>query len=346
MASVIEDHLKTGNFLSLYLLYGEESYLKSHYCRRLAGGAVAKGTESFNLHLFDGELNLSRFAAALGNMPLMSEKKCVILRDIDPDALGADEWEELEQALAAVPEECILILHFDAVAPDKRGKRWKRLLAICREKGVAAEMGRLPAGELARWVEKRVRQNGCRISREMAGRLIETCGRDMTRLCGEIDKLCAFASGGEIGPNQMDALSVKPLEASVYDLARAITAGNTARCLRILDELFYKKEEPVMILAVLSGAFCDLYRAKTALESGATQKQIESDFNYRGKEFRVGNALRDCRRQSAPFLSESLKILMKTDERLKSSRTDKRVVLEQLIFEMDALRKRMNRDTR
>ena len=54
-----------------------------------------------------------------------------------------------------------------------------------------------------------------------------------------------------------------------------------------------------------------------------------SDFAYRGKEFRLRNAARDCARLSVSMLRECLEVLAEADTRLKSSRADKRVVLEE-----------------
>lgn len=55
----------------------------------------------------------------------------------------------------------------------------------------------------------------------------------------------------------------------------------------------------------------------------------DGGFQYRGKEFRLRNAARDASRLSIDVLRRSLDTLAQADLRLKSSRTDKRVVLEQ-----------------
>jgi DNA polymerase-3 subunit delta len=130
------------------------------------------------------------------------------------------------------------------------------------------------------------------------------------------------------------------MTSSIYDLAKAVIANRLDIGMSILGELFYKKEEPVIILSALSGAFCDLYRAKVATLSGVADSFIIADFNYRGREFRIRNALRDCRNVDVIFLSSCLTLLMKADARIKSTRVSKRLVLEQLIVEISRVGRR------
>ncbi|HCA30289.1 MAG TPA: DNA polymerase III subunit delta, partial [Ruminococcaceae bacterium] len=56
---------------------------------------------------------------------------------------------------------------------------------------------------------------------------------------------------------------------------------------------------------------------------------LADDFPYRGREFRLRNAARDCERIPLPVLRKSLEVLADADRTLKSSRADKRTVLEQ-----------------
>lgn len=338
-AEVLRKDIKDRSFKRLYLLWGEEDYLKTQYCARLTGAAVAKGMESFNLHRFYGDsFDLKAFAEAVTNMPLMSEYKCVVLRDIAPESFGQSQWKDFTALLAEIPEGCVVILHFDALRPDKRSSRFKSLLTLAQKHGAAVELTKPTQGELEKWTYQKISQNGASIAPACLRYLLEYCGGDMNSLANEIEKLTAYANGGEIVKEDVDSLAVRPLSASVYDLSKAILAGNAARAYKILDGLFYQKEEPVVILATLSGAFCDLYRAKMAVQSGASQAEVERDFNYKGREFRVRNALRDCRATSLGYLERSLDLLFEADRKLKSSPVDKRVLFDELVAGILGLR--------
>ena len=100
------------------------------------------------------------------------------------------------------------------------------------------------------------------------------------------------------------------LETTVFVLSKALVAGRYDQAYRQLDLLLYQKEEPVMILAVLSSAYVDLYRVKVALESGVAPFQLSQSFPYKGKEFRLRNAERDVRNMSMEQLRQSLRLIL------------------------------------
>lgn len=333
---IIQEQLKIGRFKGIYVLYGEEDYLKSFYCNRIIKKAIAKDFESFNLQKFDAyNFDLPHIIAAINNMPLMSDCKCVVLKDIDLNDINAADWKELLSALKALPAECIVIFHFNAVKLDvKKSDRAKALITLAQKNGVVADIGRMTQRDLERAIGKIIAKNGCSISDSNLIYFLEICGHDMNNLINEAEKLCAYANKSEILKQHIDELAIKPISSSIYDLAKAIVNGNNEKGMQLLDELFYQNLEPVVILSALSGAFCDLYRAKSAMQQGATQKDIESDFNYRGTEFRIKNAIRDCRNIDISFLKRSLDLLIEADEKLKSSRTENRIILELLLTQM------------
>jgi DNA polymerase-3 subunit delta len=345
----IRDQLKIGRFKGIYVLYGEEDYLKSLYCNRIIKKAINKDFESFNLQKFDAyNFDIPHILAAINNMPLMSDFKCVLLKDVDINDLAAAEWKELLTSLKSLPSECIVIFLFNAVKLDvKKSDRAKALITLAQKNGVVAEIMRMTQGDLERAIGKMIAKNDCSISDKNLAYFLDTCGHDMNNLINEVEKLCAYAKNStftennEILKQHIDELSIKPISSSIFDLAKAIVNGNSEKGIQLLDELFYQNLEPVVILSALSGAFCDLYRAKAATEQGATQEDIETDFFYKGTEFRIKNALRDCRNIDMSFLKRSLDLLLEADEKLKSTSTDNRIVLELLLTQM-AMGKRRN----
>lgn len=331
---LLKQQTKTGKFANLYVIYGEEDYLKAFYYKKMLKKAVGN-FEEFNLQKFDGDsLDLAQIAAAVNNLPLMNEYKCVVIKDLVPDKMRTGDWKELQGIYKSVPPECILIFYFDSVKPNpKKDARFKSLLGTANKLGAAALVERPESRDILKFVAKRAEADGCEIDADTAGYLVESCGCSLNSLACEVDKISALADG-KITREHIDALAVKPVTSSIYDLAKVVVAGRIEIGLLILNELFYKKEEPVIILSALSGAFCDLYRAKTAALSGKGESNITSDFNYRGREFRVRNALRDCRSINVNVLNICLSLLIKADSRIKSTRADKKVVLEQLIVEI------------
>ena len=67
----------------------------------------------------------------------------------------------------------------------------------------------------------------------------------------------------------------------------------------------------------------------------------ECQFDYKRKEFRIQNAMRDCKGYPLEFLRKSLKLLSEADGKLKSSRCDETIILEETITKMFYLRQKL-----
>lgn len=314
----------------VYLFYGEERYLSEVYTGRVMEKAVGDDSLSaFNLHKLDGrESDWNAIEEAAEALPLMAERSCVVVRDFDvaksPDADRVLEW------LAQPAPTCVLVFYMDTVVVDaKKNAKWKAFLAAVQKVGCAVEFPRQTPADIAKLLCSGAARRGCSLRPDTARKWVEQSGDDMTLLLGELDKLCALADGGEITPQLIETASVQRLEAKVYDLSKAILRQRYDQAYAIIHRLYAMREDPIAILAVLAGSYADLYRAKAAAAAGVPAESLSAEFGCKGREFRMKNAARDCRDLSRQTLRQSLEVLADTDTRMKSTRADKRVLLEE-----------------
>ncbi len=328
----LKKQLKEGRFARVYFLYGEESYLTAHYAAQIAAKAVGDSAlAEFNLQKFDGQsCTADEIEDAAEALPVMADRKCVVVRDFDVASGGAAAQEKVLTLVKDPPEGCVLVFWLDALEADvKKNAKWKAFLNAVDKAGAAVHFPRKTAGDITKLLCSGASRRGSALSPDNARRMQERCGSDLNLLLGELDKLSAYAEGREITREDIETLGVQNLEASVFDLSKALLQGSYAKAYSIIHRLFTMREEPVAILAVLSNAYADLYRAKVARAAGEQAESLAGAFAYRGKEFRLRNAARDSASIPLPVLRKSLETLAEADRMLKSSRTDKRVVLEQ-----------------
>lgn len=332
----LKKHIREKNFDRFYVLYGEEKYLVKHYTTQMVQKILGKGYSDFNFQVFpSGSSDVDAIADAVEALPMLADCKCVLVYDLNVEALSASGLKKLYELLEDLPETTVFIVSQSTLEMDvKKSAKWKKFLGAAQKAGCVAELSKRDTATLEKqlvgWAEKR----GNTLSRADAGWMIQLCGEDLLVLSQEMEKLCAFAKGREITRQDIDQVVTKNLETTVFVLSKALLSGRYDQAYRQLDVLFYQREEPVAILAVLSSAYVDLYRVKVALESGVSPSQLSQCFDYKGKEFRLRNAERDGRRLSIGQLRQSLRLLLEADIRLKSSRVDNRVVLEELIAQL------------
>jgi DNA polymerase-3 subunit delta len=329
----LKKQIEKSDFAKLYFLYGEEKYLVGYYAHRLMQKAGAKGPKDFNLQKFDGgDTGVDRIAAAVEALPVMAERKCVAVADLDVNAMRGAEIQKLWELLDGLPDSCVLVIYLLAFDFDeRRDKNWKKFLTKANKAGATVPIRKRTPAQLEKLLCAGAAKRGCGLSRPVAARVLGLCGTDMQTARNELEKLCAYAGSGEITSEMADLLTVKNLDARVFDLSKAILAGNSDRAYRILDQLFSQNEEPVAVLAVLSGAYLDLYRVKVSVQSGFSAAEPAKHFNYARKEFRLTHAEREAGNYSAETLRQCLNVLLEADMALKGARGDRRTVMEKLI---------------
>ncbi|WP_296626900.1 DNA polymerase III subunit delta [uncultured Negativibacillus sp.] len=343
--SQLLQNIKLGHLYRVYLLYGEEKYLKEMYLKRLIRLAAPEEFESFNLHRFDGgDLDVDALLDACEAMPFLAEQRCVVVDKFDFEGLSAKDREKISALLEDPPETTVLILVVDKEEfLPKKSAAAKKLVALCDKGGAVLELKKRSGSDLTRFVRSKLESRGCTITKDNCDLLIERCEKDMLTLSGELEKIGAYAQGKygadaqhpvAVTATMIEEVTCKTVSASVYDLSRAILADRFEKAMRILEDLIYLRYQPTAILAALSGAYLDLYIARTAKNMGQGEDAIKQNFSYKGRDFVVRNSLRDCAKYPLEVLQRSVIYLAQTDLRMKSTRADNNLLLEQAVTEL------------
>lgn len=322
----------------LYLLYGSETYLIESWAKKLTA-AFGGDFGSFNLQRLDGRrLNGDALIDAVVTLPLMATEKCVLLDDLELKGTPPAELDKLTSVLEDLPPSCVLVITGKPGAFDPKSAAGKKIIKLCGEHGCAVELGSRSAGGMTTFLRGAAKRHGCELSPEVARFILQTCETDMGTLSTEIAKICAYAGGGVITREQVEAVAIPRTEARVFDLSKAILAGNTQRAMELLRDLFYLRTDPIPILATLSMAYVDLYRARAAKDGGHSPAEVAARFGYKGREFRINNAWNS--RLSAGVLRASLQALLDADRRMKSTKVDSRILLEQVVVQLFLLQRK------
>lgn len=332
-AQLIRD-LKNGEFAPLYIISGEESYLKEYYLRQLREKVVDPAFADFNLIEFEGKgLTVEQLNEAIDSYPAMSEKKLIIVSDFDLFKPPAGFSDVLPGILGDLPEYVCLVFYYDVLdgKPDKRTKLYKTL----EKTACFAEFSHQEERELVAWLERRARALGCSIAPEDASYMIFLCGNSMTNLAGEMEKAAAHTTTGIIKKYNIDAVCSPVLDAVVFDLTDAITAGKFDRAVTLVGELIAQKNSEVMIFTTITRHIQRLYAAKLCAEARAGDKQLMEMIGSKSPYYarQIQNA---ARRVSLSWLRHAASICARTDSALKGSAVDRQKQIELALLSMAA----------
>lgn len=339
MPIILEQELKKNieskAFKSFYLLFGNDDGLKRIYLNSLIKKTVGED-DCFNFQQYSFDSDLQDVYDSTLQYPMMSEYKCVTLCDYDFEKCSESNFSRLQSIIEDLPETTVFVMWFDNVEFDeKKSSRFKKLVSACEKvDGLAVRLDHRTSSDLVRMLCAAAAKRGCKMENSTARYLIETCSADYNILKNEMDKLTAYANGALITSEMIDAVCVRSVEASIYNISRQLASKNLGKSMQLLDELLFLKVKPHVVLSVLSNAFVEMYIGRTASSAGVRPNDAAADFGYKGREFVITRAVDNARRMNERVIGLCLKEILSADTRLKSTSVDGRTVIEEMMVKL------------
>ncbi len=276
----LKQSLKEDSLGTLYVLHGEEAYLRDFYLGEIKKRILTPGLEEFNLHTIQGkDADPKVIAEAIDCLPMMSPRTMVLVTDYDIYKTSADHKEALITLLEDLPEYVCLVFVYDLL--EYKADARTKLSQVIKEKGLVVPFPHQEQGDLVDWICRRFRALDHDIDSEQARYLIFLCGDLMTTLIGEINKIGTYAKQHRITREDIDAVAVPRLDAKVFQMTDAVLRRDFDRAARILGELHTQQEAPIMILSVLGKQLRQLYTARLALENHQSTSYLMSLWNMK-----------------------------------------------------------------
>lgn len=332
---MLSKEIKSGKFSSVYLIFGDDSYLKKFYFDKICKNAF-DGDEFFNFQKFDGDSDLQEVYNAVVQFPFMSDKKCVAVTDFDFEHASKSDFDRMCEIFESVESGCTLVLRFDTVIVDaKKSAKAKKIIAAAEKcGGCACQLDHRNVQSLVKTLVNGAEKRNFILDSNVARYMIETVGDDISLLQNELEKLANYSKGNAVDKSTVDKVCVRSVEASVYDYVNEIISCNLSGALSILDDMFYMHVEPMIILYTASGVYVDMYRMFSANKGGVSREAVAQDFAYKNRAFLLGKANSNLKKFDRKRLDLSFDALLCADSRLKSFAADSRTVLEQLTVKL------------
>ncbi|KAI4443809.1 DNA polymerase III subunit delta [Schaedlerella arabinosiphila] len=267
MKSLNED-LKTGQLKQVYLLFGEEGYLKRQYRDRLTRALLPEG-DTMNYACYEGKGTEIREVIDLAEtMPFFAERRLIVFENTGFFKSGGND---LADYIKEMPESaCFLFVENEV---DKRSRLYKTVKA----KGRAVELGFQDEGTLKRWVAGLVRNENRQAGEQTIAYFLNKTGTDMENITKELEKLFCYTLGRDtITKEDVDAVCVTQISNHIFDMVDAVAQKKQRRALELYYDLLALKEPPMRILFLMIRQYRILLQVKGLLKSGYGRKEIAS----------------------------------------------------------------------
>ena len=316
----LNQDIKTGEFKQIYLLYGEEAFLKNSYKNRLKEAII--GDDTMNFARFEGKgLDVDELIRLADTMPFFAERRLILVEDSGFFKSASDA---LVQYLPSMPDTTILL--FVETEVDKRNRIYKKV----KDMGYAAVLNRQDSAQLARWAGGILTREQKKITKHTMELFLSMAGDDMENIRMELEKLISYTLGREVITDE-DVMAVCTVQVTnrIFEMVSAIVNRQPRKAMDLYEDLLTLKEPPMRILFLIARQFNQLLQVKDLMGKGMDKGTIASKLKM--QPFVVGKTMPQARQFGREQILSYVEFCVETEEAVKSGRLQDRLAVELLI---------------
>jgi DNA polymerase-3 subunit delta len=332
---LVNDALKearSGGVRPVYLIAGEEEFLRTEAVRALRAAALAGGIPGLNEdQLVAGETDVERVLALARTLPMMAPRRVVLVRGVERwDAADPESAERrvspldrlADYAASPAPETTILLV---AGKLDKR----RRLVRVAQAGGFWVACDPLSTSQLPRWIEARAAELGAKMAEGVADLVAGFVGPELAPVADALERLHLYAGSRAILEEDVTECLVRVRAATVWQLVDAVGQRDLGAALTCLDEVFEPTEGPRLV-GLLAWSTRQLLRMESALRAGASPE--EATRSAGAPSFKARQLAEQVKRTTRADLEAWLERLARVDLALKGgSKRPPKAILEHAI---------------
>lgn len=317
----IDKQIKENKFKSLYLLYGEELYLKRAYKNKLKNAIVDLGN-SINYNAFEGKnINMNQVIDLANTLPFLAEYRLIL---IENSGFFKAANEVMVDYIKEIPETTVIVFVEDEV--DKRGRLFKAVKSL----GYSTELSRQTDNKLIQWVLGMLTREKKKITEANMHLLLSKIGNDMENIEKEVDKLISYTLGRDIITTEdIETISSTQTTGKIFQMIDAMSVKNQKEALNLYYDLLTLKEPPLRILFLIARQFNLLLQVKWLSNQGVGNDAIGKQTGL--QKFLVGKYLLQAKKFKTDFLKNAVEECVETEEAIKTGRLGEQLGVELLI---------------
>lgn len=318
----IANDIKTHSFHRVYLLYGEEAYLKRSYKIQLKE-ALIRPDDTMNYHYFEGKgINPKEIIDLAETMPFFANFRFIL---IENSGFFKNSCEELATYIKEIPETCVILFVENEV--DRRGKLFKAV----KQFGYPTELNKQPEKKLIVWILSLLKKEGKKITEANMQLFLSKTGTDMELITKELEKLICYIYPREIITSEdIETICCEQTTGKIFDMMTAISEKQQKKALELYYDLLLLKEPPMRILFLLARQFNLLMQVKELSASHCDNTTISKRTGL--QTFLVGKYQNQAKPFSISVLRKAVQDCVETEEAIKTGRIDDQLGVELLLI--------------
>ncbi|MEA1973209.1 MAG: DNA polymerase III subunit delta [Candidatus Cloacimonadota bacterium] len=310
---------------SVFLIYGEDSFLKNQTLEKIQDMFVAKESRDFDYDIFFAdEHSPEKVIDQLEQYPFFSKYKIVTYKGINN--LTADKMETLAKYISDPNPTSKLFITADKI--DKRKKANKQILNDCISISCSPPYS---SKNLYGWLSKEMREQKVSMEPKARNLFVESVELDYQIAKNEFEKLILKANGKNISYSDVVETIGYSRTHNVFELQESIGKKNVHEVIKNLESLFENQESEVFIVIMLTNFFLQIWEIKVKMRENVSDFNIKKNFMKKIFYNKKDNYLTYAKNYKYKDLQKIFEYLLETDTKLKTISSVKKSILVELL---------------
>lgn len=333
--------IRGGQYLNVYLFTGPEELTKREALSALRKALLPAGLEQLNEAILEN-CSAQPIIDSAETLPVMCEKRLVVVRDWAPLVSGKGKNEEADVArmldwLKDMPESCILVFYM-TVEMDGR----KKLATALKKREGYVEFNHLSGAVLLKWCNQQLKPLEKKIGMDALNELTLMAGQDLTRLSGELKKLAAYIENApEIMPGDVRAIVSPSPDYMVFMILDHLLEGRLAQAVEVLNAELQGRSNSVGLIVMFAKQLRIDAHIKYAMEAGSDMNAVFKALGV--TPYRAKHITRQIRNIPADALEARYQSCVEANYAITSGRLNERAALDDLMIKIAMPARQQNR---
>ena len=290
--------LKAGKVSGAYLFEGVEENIKSVTLAALRKAVLADGLAELNESVMENP-SAGEIIAACETLPFASDKRLVVVRELNGTTGRSEAEERLVSYIPKVPDSCVLVIYVRGKADGR-----KKLYSAVKKKGGIVSFEPLGDAELNGWIVRVFQQNG------------KKCAPDVA--------------------NDVHAVATRSIECTVFEMVDAVVAGQRARALMLLRDMLTAGQERLGILAMLLRQYRLMQHVKIMQYEKLSRQELVKNLGI--APFAAERTMRQAQGYTGAQVRRGVEICLDTEYKVKAGQYNEDGALETAVLALLGLR--------
>lgn len=317
---VIKEHIKSNSYKPVYLLYGEEAYLKNLYKKKLKDGIMGNQDEMNYAHFEGKGIDITKIVEIADTLPFFADRRLVLVENSGLFKVQSN----LADYIRNISDTTHIVFVESEI--DKRNRLYKAV----KDVGTIAEMNGMDEKNLKLWVTSVLSKDNKKITNNTLTYFLSKTGTSMDNISNEIEKLVCYALDQEvISEEDIDAVCVTQISSKIFLMIDAIAGKKQTRALELYYDLLSLRKKPMSILFLITRHFNMLFQIKDLVRLGYQNSVMSQKTGL--PPFAVGKYITQAKNFKADILKEAIETCVDIEEQVKTGRLIDTMGVELLI---------------